>query len=71
MRVPSPQVKVVDTTGAGDAFDAGLIDAVLDGTNPLDMLRRASACGALSTRMAGGLMGLPGREELEQVYEQR
>ena len=71
MRVPSPQVNVVDTTGAGDAFDAGLIDAVLDGTNPLEMLRRASACGALSTRMAGGLMGLPGRVELEQVYEQR
>jgi len=71
LRVPSPDVQVVDTTGAGDAFDAGLIDAVLDGTDPLEMLRRASACGALSTRTAGGLMGLPLRQELEEICERQ
>jgi sugar/nucleoside kinase (ribokinase family) len=71
LRVPSPDVRVVDTTGAGDAFDAGLVDAILDGADAFEMLRRASACGALSTRMAGGLMGLPTREELEEIYEQR
>jgi sugar/nucleoside kinase (ribokinase family) len=71
LRVPSPDVRVVDTTGAGDAFDAGLIDAILDGADAFEMLRRASACGALSTRMAGGLMGLPTRGELEEIYEQR
>jgi sugar/nucleoside kinase (ribokinase family) len=71
LRVPSPEVSVVDTTGAGDAFDAGLIDAILDGADAVEMLRRASGCGALSTRMAGGLMGLPTREKLEEIYEQR
>jgi sugar/nucleoside kinase (ribokinase family) len=70
IHVPSPEVRVVDTTGAGDAFDAGLIDAVLDHADAVEMLRRASACGALSTRMPGGLMGLPVREELEGIYEQ-
>jgi sugar/nucleoside kinase (ribokinase family) len=69
LRVPSPAIHVVDTTGAGDAFDAGLIDALLDGAEALEMLRRAATCGALSTRMAGALSGLPTRAELEAVHE--
>jgi len=70
LQVPSPDIEVVDTTGAGDAFDAGLIDAVLDNANALDTLRRAAACGALSTRTAGALRGLATRNELETVHEQ-
>jgi len=66
----SPAVEVVDTTGAGDAFDAGFIDAMLDQAGPEDCLRRACICGGLSTRMAGALEALPRREELMEVYEQ-
>lgn len=69
LHVPSPAIQVVDTTGAGDAFDAGLIDAVLDGADAMEMLRRAATCGALSTRMAGALSGLPNRAELEGFHE--
>jgi len=65
LRAPSPEIHVVDTTGAGDAFDAGLIDAILDGAKAEEMLKRAAACGALSTRAAGALNGLPNRTELE------
>ncbi len=65
----SPSVAVIDTTGAGDAFDAGFIDALLDGTAPEDCLRRACVCGALSTRAAGALSALPGREDVEKFYE--
>jgi sugar/nucleoside kinase (ribokinase family) len=65
---PSLKVKVVDTTGAGDAFDAGLIDAILDKAEAAEMLRRATVCGALSTRVAGALMGLASRQELEETY---
>jgi sugar/nucleoside kinase (ribokinase family) len=68
MRAPSLKVKVVDTTGAGDAFDAGLIDAILDKADAAEMLRRATVCGALSTRVAGALMGLARRQELEEIY---
>lgn len=68
--VTSPLVDVVDTTGAGDAFDAGFIDALLDGSDPEDCLRRACICGGLSTRAAGALSALPFREELENIYEQ-
>jgi len=65
----SPTVEVVDTTGAGDAFDAGFIDALLDHADPEDCLRRACICGALSTRKAGALGALPRREELMEMYE--
>ena len=63
----SPAIPVVDTTGAGDAFDAGFIDAHLDAASPQDCLRRACACGALSTRAAGALSALPGRIDLERM----
>ena len=69
-RVASPIVDVVDTTGAGDAFDAGFIDALLDDADPLDCLRRACICGGLSTRLAGALQGLPLRKEIGDIYEQ-
>jgi sugar/nucleoside kinase (ribokinase family) len=68
--VPSPDVTVVDTTGAGDAFDTGFIDALLDGAGPEDCLRRACICGGLSTRTAGALRGLPLRDQIERLYEQ-
>jgi sugar/nucleoside kinase (ribokinase family) len=68
--VPPPTVDAIDSTGAGDAFDAGFIDAVLDSANPQDRLRRGCICGALSTRVAGALGAFPDREELWRVYEQ-
>lgn len=50
----SVPVTVVDTTGAGDSFDAGFIYGYLNRW-PLDQsLRFATVCGSLSTRAAGG-----------------
>ena len=69
-QVPPPPISVVDTTGAGDAFDAGFIDALLDGASGEDCLRRACICGSLSTRAAGALSALPGRGEVNSVYGQ-
>jgi len=66
----APSNPVVDTTGAGDAFDAGFIDAHLDAASPQDCLRRACVCGALSTRAAGALSALPERVELDRVCRQ-
>ena len=68
--VTPPRVEVVDTTGAGDAFNAGFIDALLAGAGLEDSLRRACICGALSTRAAGALAGLPHPDDLWSTHEQ-
>jgi sugar/nucleoside kinase (ribokinase family) len=63
-------VDTVDTTGAGDSFDAGFIYATLRGYDPQRCLQVANICGALSTRALGGIEAFPGREELAE-YEAR
>jgi sugar/nucleoside kinase (ribokinase family) len=59
VRLPAPAVDVVDTTGAGDAFDAGLLHAFLAGAPPEAQLALAVACGSLSTRALGGVDAQP------------
>jgi len=68
--VSPPKVVAIDSTGSGDAFDAGFIDALLESANEEERLRRACICGALCTRVPGALGGLPNREELWSIYEQ-
>ena len=69
-RALSPDVAVVDTTGAGDVFDAGFIDALLSSASPQAMLEQACACGAMSTRAAGALRALPTREEIVTMLQE-
>jgi sugar/nucleoside kinase (ribokinase family) len=45
-RIPAPEVQVVDTTGAGDAFAAGLIASLLNGQDLLAACESANAAGA-------------------------
>ena len=56
-------VQVVDTTGAGDSFDAGFIYACLAGWDLARALRFGCVCGALSTRAAGGTSAQPTLDE--------
>jgi sugar/nucleoside kinase (ribokinase family) len=51
---PGVAVRVVDTTGAGDSFDAGFVYGHLAGWPLEHALRLGCACGSLSTRAAGG-----------------
>jgi sugar/nucleoside kinase (ribokinase family) len=67
LRIPAPTVDVVDTTGAGDAFDAGLIHAFLADAAPERQLALAVACGALSTRALGGVDAQPDLAEAERL----
>jgi sugar/nucleoside kinase (ribokinase family) len=59
VRVPAPRVEVVDTVGAGDSFDAGFLAGFLSGLSDQESLALACACGALSTRAAGGTAAQP------------
>ena len=47
-------VEALDTTGAGDSFDAGFLHAWLLGRPLAECLRWGCACGSLSTRGLGG-----------------
>jgi sugar/nucleoside kinase (ribokinase family) len=49
-----PPVDPVDTTGAGDSFDAGFVCGCLLGWDLARTLQLACTCGALSTRGVGG-----------------
>jgi len=46
-------VEPVDTAGAGDAFAAGFLSALLDGHTPGDALAVGNACGALASGTVG------------------
>jgi 2-dehydro-3-deoxygluconokinase len=64
---PGLSVAPVDVVGAGDAFTAGYLDALLDGAGLAESLRRANACGAIAVAAVGDASGLPTRAELARV----
>jgi sugar/nucleoside kinase (ribokinase family) len=63
---PGFRVETTDTTGAGDSFAAGFVSAWLEGHDVDRCLREANACGALSTRRAGGTAAQADAAELRR-----
>ena len=57
---------VVDTTGAGDAFNAGLAVAIAEGKNIKETLVFANATAGLSTTKIGTANSMPDRDEIEK-----
>lgn len=51
------QTEVIDTTGAGDAFNGGFLDAWMDGRDMQACLAAGVTCGALAVASAGGTGG--------------
>ncbi len=56
-------IQVVDTTGAGDTFDAGFIYGFLNKWDLQRCLQFACVCGSLSTQAVGGTTAQPTLEE--------
>ncbi|HVN15569.1 MAG TPA: sugar kinase [Anaerolineales bacterium] len=73
VRVASIPVKVIDTIGAGDSFDAGFLYGYLNHWELEKSLRLGCVCGALSTQQAGGTDGQPTLEEatIDKRYRQQ
>ena len=66
-RAAALPVAVVDPVGAGDAFVAGYLSAVVAGGSVPDRLRTGNACGAAVCAVAGDWEGLPTRAELADL----
>ena len=64
VHAPAPDVDVVDTTGAGDAFCAALADSLIRGSSLADATRQAVRVGAATTMRAGAQPSLPTAEEV-------
>lgn len=69
VRMPCFEVEVVDTTGAGDSFSAGVIYGWLNGLPLEETAIMASALGAMATTVNGAGMALPGKRELTAYLE--
>ena len=64
-------VNVVDTTGAGDSFNAGFLYGFLNNYSLAFSLDLACACGSLSTQAAGGTTAQPTLAEAQSALQQQ
>ncbi len=65
---PFMPTDVVDTTGAGDAFDGAFLHGLASGLNASDAAGLAVIAAGLSLRGRGAIAGLPGREEVYGLF---
>ena len=61
--------RVVDPVGAGDAYCAGYLAALLERLDAATALRWGNACAAAALSAEGDLIGLPTRLELERLID--
>jgi sugar/nucleoside kinase (ribokinase family) len=64
------KVNAIDSTGAGDAFDAAFITALLEKRPLRDAARFACAVGALTTTHFGAQAAQPSREQICSLIQQ-
>ncbi|QIM62007.1 ribokinase [Pasteurellaceae bacterium Orientalotternb1] len=58
-------VQAVDTTAAGDTFNAGVVTGLLEGKTLADAIRFAHAAAALSVTRIGAQTAIPTRQEVD------
>lgn len=69
--VSAGQARAVDTTGAGDCFDAGFLAGWLNGLGLEDSLTLGVICGSGSVGDHGGYRGCPRGPELRAIAERQ
>jgi ribokinase len=69
--VPAILVSAVDTTGAGDAFNAGLATALASGAGLEAAVQFAVVTGGLAVTKEGVIPSLPSRNEVRHFYQER
>lgn len=58
---------VVETTGAGDAFNGALATALAEGLTPLEAVRFGCATAAISVTRAGAASSMPSRTDVDRL----
>ena len=69
-RIPAIHVAAVDTTGAGDAFNAGLATALARGASLEVAVQFAAVTGGLAVTKEGVIPSLPHRDQVLEFYLQ-
>ncbi len=69
-RIPAPQVSVVDTVGAGDAFNGALAVALGENRSLEDAAAWATAAAALTVTHPGAQSALPLRDAIDKLAAQ-
>lgn len=64
--VPAYKVNAIDTTGAGDAFNGGLLAALSEGKDIWSAVEFANALAALSVQKLGTTPSMPTRVEIDE-----
>lgn len=68
--VPAYKVNAIDTTGAGDAFNGGLLTALSEGKTISEAARFANALAAISVQRIGTTPAMPTRAEIDKFLEE-
>jgi len=66
IQIPAIPVTPIDTTGAGDAFDAGFLSAFVNGHPLKNCMQIGTVCGGLTTTVKGGSTATPTTQEIKK-----
>ena len=65
--VPAPEVDVVDSVAAGDAFGGALAVSIAEGRTLRQSVQRGCAAGTLAVTRPGAQTAMPSRQEVERL----
>lgn len=67
--IPAYKVNAIDTTGAGDAFNGGLVAALAEGKDLWEAAKFANALAAVAVQRLGTTPAMPTRAEIDEFIE--
>lgn len=69
--IPALERNVVDTTGAGDAFNGGFLHGIAAGYTPFEAARLASIVASMSVQGVGAVKSIPYKEQVYAEFKHK